>query len=93
MKKVYKVYDKIFDWFDQHRNKDLMESYYLNLILDNVPASGKVLDLGCGTGEPLAKFFIEKGFKITGVDGSKKMIEICKKRFPKERWIIIGLTH
>lgn len=40
MKKVYKVYDKIFDWFDQHRNKDLMESYYLNLILDNVPAPG-----------------------------------------------------
>lgn len=25
MKKVYKVYDKIFDWFDQHRNKDLQE--------------------------------------------------------------------
>lgn len=88
MKKVYNVYDKIFDWFDQHRNKDLMESYYLNLILDNVPSSGKVLDLGCGTGEPLANFFIEKGFNITGVDGSKKMIEICENRFPKERWIV-----
>lgn len=88
MKKVYNIYDKIFDWFDQHRNKDLMELHYLNLILDTVPVTSNVLDLGCGTGEPLAKFFIEKGFKVTGVDGSKKMIETCTKRFPKERWIV-----
>lgn len=88
MKKVYEVYNKISNWFDEHRNKELMESYYLNLILDTVGPTGTVLDLGCGTGEPLAQFFIEKGFKITGVDGSHEMIEICKKRFPHERWII-----
>lgn len=29
-----------------------MEAYYLNLILDQIPAKGNVLDLGCGTGEP-----------------------------------------
>lgn len=88
MKKVYEVYDKIFNWFDEHRNKELMEFYYLNLILTLVGPAGTVLDLGCGTGEPLAQFFIEKGFKITGVDGSQKMIELCKKRFPNERWIV-----
>jgi 2-polyprenyl-3-methyl-5-hydroxy-6-metoxy-1,4-benzoquinol methylase len=88
MKKVYEVYNKIFNWFDEHRNKELMESYYLNLILDTVGSTGTVLDLGCGTGEPLAQYFIEKGFKVTGVDGSKKMIELCKKRFPHERWIV-----
>lgn len=88
MKKVYEVYNKISNWFDEHRNKELIESYYLNLILDTVGPTGTVLDLGCGTGEPLAQFFIEKGFKITGVDGSYKMIELCKKRFPHERWIV-----
>lgn len=88
MKKVYEVYEKIHNWFDEHRNKELMESHYLNLILDTVGSTGTVLDLGCGTGEPLAQFFIEKGFKVTGVDGSEKMIELCKKRFPNERWIV-----
>lgn len=88
MKKVYEVYEKIFNWFDEHRNKELMESYYLNLILDTVGSTGTVLDLGCGTGEPLAQFFIKKGFKVTGVDGSQKMIELWKKRFPHERWIV-----
>ncbi|MEO8402022.1 MAG: class I SAM-dependent methyltransferase [Gammaproteobacteria bacterium] len=52
-----------------------------------------ILDLGCGTGEPIAQFFIEKGFKVTGVDGSHKMIELCKKRFPNERWIVSDMRE
>lgn len=86
--KVYEVYDEIVDWFDDARTKDLMESEYLNFIVNSIPAGGSILDLGCGTGEPIAQFFIEKGFKVTGVDGSKKMIELCKKRFPSEQWIV-----
>lgn len=85
--KVYEAYDKIVDWFDDARTKTLMESEYLNLIINSVPASSSVLDLGCGTGEPIARFFIEKGFKVTGIDGSKNMIALCQKRFPNQRWI------
>jgi len=86
--KVYESYEKIVAWFDEARTKTLMESEYLNLIIKSVPISGSVLDLGCGTGEPIAQFFIDKGFKVTGIDGSKKMIELCKKRFPSEQWIV-----
>lgn len=86
--KVYEVYDEIIHWFDDARTKTLMELEYLNLIANSIPAGGAILDLGCGTGEPIAKFFIEKGFKITGVDGSKKMIALCKQRFPSEQWIV-----
>lgn len=86
--KVYEVYDEIIQWFDDARTKTLMELEYLNLIANSIPAGGAILDLGCGTGEPIAKFFIEKGFKITGVDGSKKMIALCKQRFPSEQWIV-----
>ena len=31
-----------------------MESKYLDLILNSAPVGGSVLDLGCGTGEPIA---------------------------------------
>jgi ubiquinone/menaquinone biosynthesis C-methylase UbiE len=91
--KVYEVYDKIIHWFDEARTKTLMESEYLNLIVDSIPPGGSILDLGCGTGEPIAKFFIEKGFKVTGVDGSQKMIDLCKKRFPSERWIVSDMRE
>ncbi len=63
--KVYQSYEKIVEWFDEARTKTLMESEYLNLIIKSVPTGGSVLDLGCGTGEPIAQFFIDKGFKIT----------------------------
>ncbi|HSW70048.1 MAG TPA: class I SAM-dependent methyltransferase [Gammaproteobacteria bacterium] len=38
--------------------------------------------------EKIAQFFIDKGFKVTGVDGSKKMIELCQKRFPTQQWMV-----
>lgn len=91
--KVYESYDKIVDWFDEARTKTLMESEYLNFIINTIPAGGSILDLGCGTGEPIAKFFIEKGFKVTGVDGSKKMIELCQKRFPNEKWLVSDMRE
>jgi 2-polyprenyl-3-methyl-5-hydroxy-6-metoxy-1,4-benzoquinol methylase len=91
--KVYEPYEEIVQWFDDARTKTLMESEYLNLIINSVPAGSSVLDLGCGTGEPIAKFFIDKGFKVTGIDGSKKMIELCKKRFPSEQWIVSDMRE
>lgn len=91
--KVYESYEEIVQWFDDARTKTLMESEYLNLIVNSVPAGGSVLDLGCGTGEPILQFFIGKGFKITGIDRSKKMIELCKKRFPNEKWIVLDMRN
>ncbi|MDR3479047.1 MAG: class I SAM-dependent methyltransferase [Gammaproteobacteria bacterium] len=41
----------------------------------------------------IPQFFIDKGFKVTGVDGSKKMIELCKKRFPSEQWIVSDMRE
>src|SRR5260221_2844094 len=80
-------YDKIVNWFDTTRYKGLMEKEYLDLALKHLPKNGTVLDLGCGTGEPLAQFFIDKGFTVTGVDGSDQMISLCKTRFPTMRWL------
>jgi 2-polyprenyl-3-methyl-5-hydroxy-6-metoxy-1,4-benzoquinol methylase len=91
--KVYECYEKIVNWFDDARTKSLMEAEYLNLIVKSIPAGGSVLDLGCGTGEPIAQYFIDKGFKVTGVDGSKNMIELCQQRFPSEHWIVSDMRE
>lgn len=91
--KVYESYEKIVDWFDAARTKTLMEVEYLNLIVKAIPPGGSVLDLGCGTGEPIAQYFIDNTFKVTGVDGSKKMIELCKRRFPSEQWIVSDMRE
>jgi len=87
--KVYEAYNEIADWFDSHRNKELvLEKTYLDFIQEHMLENGTILDVGCGTGEPIAKFFIEHGYKVTGVDASIKMIEVCRQRFPAQRWIV-----
>ncbi|MGQ3889976.1 class I SAM-dependent DNA methyltransferase [Legionella sp. CNM-1927-20] len=90
--KVYQVYDEIIDWFDNNRRKDLiMEKFYLNFIQKYLPPRSTILDIGCGTGEPIDKFLIDEGYTVIGIDASKKMIDLCKQRFPKERWLLADM--
>ncbi|HNW44163.1 MAG TPA: class I SAM-dependent methyltransferase [Elusimicrobiales bacterium] len=84
-------YDRIAGWFDAQRGKDLMESSYLEAMLARLPAGGDVLDLGCGSGEPLAGFFIRRGFRVTGLDGSPEMIAMCRARFPEMSWAVADM--
>ena len=90
--KVYQIYNEIIDWFDSHRSKELiMEQFYLDLIQQHIQPGSTILDVGCGTGEPIARFLIEQGYQLTGVDASSKMVDLCKQRFPKERWLLADM--
>jgi SAM-dependent methyltransferase len=92
---VYKTYDKIAHWFDEHRSRDLFEESYLEIAIAVMPPHGKVLDLGCGMGEPIAEYFIKQGFELTGIDGSQKMIDLAKTRFPTTKFLVgdMRTTH
>jgi SAM-dependent methyltransferase len=92
-KEVASLYEDIADWFDASRPKTLIESEYLSLALKSAPKNGAVLDLGCGAGEPIARYFIANGFKVTGVDLSPKMISLCKQRFPEETWLVNDIRN
>lgn len=91
--KVYESYEKIADWYDEHRSRDLMEKKYLELIIQSIPKGGSILDLGCGMGEPLAQFFIERGYQVTGIDASREMIKLCQRRFPGQHFFIADMRY
>ena len=55
--------------------------------MHHLPVKATVLDLGCGTGEPIASFFIHHGHQITGVDFSEPMLDIARERFPNHTWL------
>ncbi len=74
-------YQEIADWFDASRNKKLIEKSYLDRVL-SLALGKRVLDAGCGSGEPLAAFFIEQGFNVSGFDIAPRMIELAAARFP-----------
>ncbi len=44
-----------------------------------------MLDLGCGTGDPVARALLASGFRVTGVDAAPAMVALAQERFPAAR--------
>lgn len=42
--------------------------------LRKIPEGGSILDFGCGSGRD-TKYFLEKGYQVTAIDGSKELCE------------------
>ncbi len=55
---------------------------YVDLILGRLAPGAPVLDLGCGTCEPVARYVQERGFRVVGVDESAAMLEIARRAAP-----------
>ncbi|MCE7740320.1 MAG: class I SAM-dependent methyltransferase [Candidatus Heimdallarchaeota archaeon] len=79
---VRKGYDEIALKFKEFRNifDNLQELEHLATLL---PEKAKVLDVGCGIGIPVARFFVDYGFSVTGIDISERMVELAKQNVPK----------
>lgn len=84
---VYKNYEKIADWFDSHRSRELFEKSWLDKAIALLPERPQILDLGCGMDEPIIPYFLEKDCVVTGVDGSEKLISLAKERYPEVKFI------
>lgn len=87
MSEVVHIYEANAEAFDRDRGRSLMEAKYLDLLLARLPSGERrVLDLGCGAGEPIARYLIERGCWVTGVDAAPAMVALCAERFPEMTW-------
>ena len=59
---VIDLYSRRAAEWDADRSRALIEKPWLDRFLAHVPPGGSVLDLGCGSGEPIARYLIEQGF-------------------------------
>lgn len=57
------------------------------LILDALPAGGRILDLACGTGQ-LAGLLAERGFRVTGIDSSSEMLALARSNAPRAEFVL-----
>jgi SAM-dependent methyltransferase len=63
-----------------------MEAAWLDRFRALLPHDPMVLDIGCGAGEPIARYLIEHGCDLTGVDAAPEMIALCESRLPGQCW-------
>lgn len=88
---IVDLYSRRAAEFDADRGRSLNEEPWLDAFLDHVPSAGTVLDLGCGSGEPIAGYLIGRGRQVTGVDASPGLIALCRERFPEQDWIVADM--
>lgn len=81
-------YDLIADRFHSMRSAlHGKEAAYLAHLLDTLPPGSLVLDLGCGTGHPIASHIASRGHRVVGVDGSAAMLAFAQNQLPDHCWI------
>jgi len=90
MKKTSQDYNLIANHFSRAREKSWEEFKFL--FEKYLKPNDKVLDLGCGNGR-FYEFCQDKKVDYFGVDNSKKLIEIAKKRYPQGKFQIADALH
>jgi SAM-dependent methyltransferase len=90
---VVDLYQRHAREYDRDRSRSLQERAWLDRFLIYVRPGGTVLDLGCGMGEPIARYLLDRGFRVVGVDGSPAMIELCRARFPDSEWLVADMRQ
>lgn len=81
-KNVFRSYDIIAAWYDSNRHQGLMEKAYLEKLIGLVGKGASVLEVGCGTGRPMMEYLLAQGLRVTGVDGSYRMLQRARRHFP-----------
>jgi SAM-dependent methyltransferase len=89
---------RIIDHYEQHarewdadRNRQVgpwNDKPWHDRFIAELPPAARVLDLGCGSGYPVARHMAERGLLVTGVDSSPTLISLCRQRLPDHEWLI-----
>jgi 2-polyprenyl-3-methyl-5-hydroxy-6-metoxy-1,4-benzoquinol methylase len=49
---------------------------------ESLPSAAAILDIGCGSGFPIAQGLVREGFTVWGVDASPSLISAYRRQFP-----------
>jgi len=80
-----------FAWLYNRHWKDQFTPVALavldRLVVPGISSNSRILDLCCGTGQ-LAQTLCQRGYVVTGLDGSSEMLEFARENAPGVEFII-----
>lgn len=86
------LYQRHADAWDRGRRAELViERAWMDRFTAVLQPGASILDVGCGSGQPIARYLIERGYHVTGIDSSAPLIEKCRARFPRNQWIVADM--
>jgi len=74
-------YDRLTELYTRERER--FDNWReVKAFTSQLPAKGRVLDAGSGTGIPIARYLVQTGFEVFGIDFSKEMVSVARKNVP-----------
>jgi len=89
---VRRGYDALSARYDEAFDGETKYGDWLDEILTRLPSHSRVLDLGCGSGVPVALTLTESGHQVTGVDLSEVQVSRARTRVPAATFIQADAT-
>jgi cyclopropane fatty-acyl-phospholipid synthase-like methyltransferase len=86
-------YDAVAEKYAKARRMGPREKRWIDRFLSALPSGARILDLGCGNGEPNLVAMVERGFRVTGVDFSHEQVIRARARCPTARVIENDLSE
>ncbi|MFC9223460.1 class I SAM-dependent methyltransferase [Streptomyces hygroscopicus] len=80
---VRRGYDALSRHYEQSFTAETKYQPWLGTLQQRIPAGATVLDLGCGTGIPVARVLSGAGHRVTGVDISEVQIRRARELVPE----------
>jgi SAM-dependent methyltransferase len=84
---VRRGYDAVSIRYDEHYGGEHKYQAWLTELRGLVPPGGAVLDLGCGSGMPMARDLAGAGYRVTGVDISEVQIRRARELVPNAAFV------
>jgi trans-aconitate methyltransferase len=82
-------YERHATAWDEDRSRGAWnDKPWLDRFIAMLPKGASVIDLGCGSGHPIARHMAAQGLRVTGVDSSPTFISLCRSRLPGHTWIV-----
>ncbi len=87
---IYSDYDPFARVYNKHWGTNfipLVLPILNNYVLSNIPENARILDLCCGTGQ-LAGLLHDRGYNVTGLDGSTEMLRYARENAPGVEFVL-----
>jgi trans-aconitate methyltransferase len=59
----------------------------LDALAGALPAAAAVLDVGCAHGVPVARWLVRRGFRVTGLDVSARLLAVARAEVPHATFV------
>ena len=89
---VRRGYDALSVHYERAYGSDTKYGAWIEELLGRIPCPSTVLDVGCGTGVPVARALTAAGHRVTGVDISEVQIERARELVPQAEFIRADAT-